>query len=192
MLRQRLEVAHVNFEPSIHNGLREAERKPNNPPEVRGRLTQSVIERRNDYVQARARYCTMMDWERDDLVLNMGNMLSQCERDVQERMLWHLLLVHDEYGARVGEHLGMTAADVKRLEPLAGQVLTEEDKARLQKLGENGDVIDPNVWGRHTSSVTNYQASADEVFGGRLTVPAAGEAPGGDKADAGVGQGAGS
>ena len=66
-------------------------RQPNNPPEVRGRLTQSVIERRNDYVQARARYCTIEDWERDDLVKNLGDLLGQCERDVQERMLWHLL-----------------------------------------------------------------------------------------------------
>src|SRR5688572_9648553 len=130
---------HVNFEPSIHNGLHEAERKPNNQPELRGRLTQSVIERRNDYVQARARYCTMMDWERDDLVLNMGTLLSQCERDVPERMLWHLFLVHDEYGTRVGRHLGMTAADVKSLAPLPGQLLTEEDEARLRKLGDTGD-----------------------------------------------------
>jgi catalase len=124
----------------------------------------------------------MMDWERDDLVLNMGNMLAQCERDVQERMLWHLFLIHDEYGARVGQHLGMTAADVKRLTPLTGQVLTEEDEARLQKLGDNGDVIDPNVWGKHTSSVTNYQASAGEVLGSKLTVPAAGEEAGLGKA----------
>jgi catalase len=48
-----------------------------------------VLERRNDYVQARGRYCTMMDWERDDLVLNMGTLLGECERDVQERMVWH-------------------------------------------------------------------------------------------------------
>ena len=26
----------------------------------------------------------MNDWERDDLVLNMGNLLGQCERDVQD------------------------------------------------------------------------------------------------------------
>jgi catalase len=183
---------HVNFEPSIHNGLRTAEPKPNNPPEIRGRLTQSVIERRNDYVQARARYCTMMEWERDDLILNMGNMLAQCERDVQERMLWHLFLVHNEYGARVGKRLGMTAADVKHLTPLPGQVLTEEDEARLQKLGDSGDVIDPNVWGRHTSSVTNYQASAEEVLGGKLTVTAAGKEAAGGKAKEDVGRSAGS
>ena len=163
---------HVNFEPSIHNGLQTATPKPNNPPEIRGRLTNSVIERRNDYVQPRGRYCTMMDWERDDLVKNLGDLLGQCERDVQERMLWHLFLVHDDYGTRVGKALGMTAADVKHLPPLAGQVLTDEDKARLGRLGNNGDKIDPTVWGAWTSSVPNHRASADEVLGGmRKAVP---------------------
>jgi catalase len=157
---------HVNFEPSIHNGLKEAPRKPNISPEIHGRLTQSVIERRNDYVQPRARYNTMMDWERDDLVKNMGDLLSLCERDVQERMLWHLFLVHDEYGTRVGKALGMTARDVAHLQPLPGQVLTAEDQARLKKLGNNGDPIDPNVWGTWTSSVKNHQATAEEVLAG--------------------------
>ena len=95
---------HVNFEPSIHNGLHETPREePNNPPEIRGRLTRSVIERRNDYLHPRGRYSTMMEWERDDLVNNMGTLLGQCERDVQERMVWHFLMVHDDYGTRVGK-----------------------------------------------------------------------------------------
>ncbi|HEX6973696.1 MAG TPA: catalase [Vicinamibacterales bacterium] len=157
---------HVNFEPSLHNGLTEAPRKPNNPPEVSGQLTQGVLERRNDYVQARARYCTMMGWERDDLVKNLGDLLGQCERDVQERMLWHLFLVHDDYGTRVGKALGLAAADVAHLEPLAGQVLTEDDTRRLAQLGRNGDTIDPAAWGTWTSSVSNHQATADEVLGG--------------------------
>jgi catalase len=157
---------HVNFEPSMHNGLHEAPRKPNNQPEISGRLTFSVIDRRNDYSQARGRYCTMMDWERDDLVHNMGDLLGQCERDVQERMLWHLLLVHDDYGTRVGQALGMTAEDVKHLDPLPGQILTDDDQARLKNLGSNGDTIDPTMWGTWTSSVHNYQASAEEVLGG--------------------------
>lgn len=169
---------HVNFEPSLHNGLHESERKPNNQPEIRGQLIQSVIERRNDYVQPRARYCTMMQWERDDLVLNMGTLLSECERDVQERMLWHFFLIHDEYGSRVGEHLGMTAADVRSLEPLNGQVLTDEDRIRLQKLGSNGDVIDPKAWGKHTSSVNNHQATAEEALSGGLTIAGENAGPG--------------
>jgi catalase len=157
---------HINFEPSIHTGLHEAPKKPNNPPEIRGRLTQQVLERRNDYVQPRGRYCTMMDWERDDLIANMGTLLSACERDVQERMLWHFFLVHDDYGRRVGERLGMTARDVAGLKPLEGQILTAEDQRRLQNLGNNGDRIDPTVWGRWTSSVHNHQARADDVLNG--------------------------
>jgi len=163
---------HVNFEPSIHNGLSEAERKPYNPPEIRGCCTQAVIERRNDYVQPRARYCTMQAWERDELVNVLGNLLSQCERDVQERMIWHLLLVHDDYGQRVGKAIGVSADDVKELGPLPNQVLTKEDEARLKKLGNNGDRIDANAWGKWTSSVPNYQASAQEVLSGMKHVRA--------------------
>jgi catalase len=159
---------HINFEPSIHNGLRESPRaEPNNPPEVRGRLTRSVIERRNDYVHARGRYNTMM--ERDDLVLNLGTLLGQCERDVQERMVWHLFLVHDDYGQRVASMLGMSADDVRHLQPLPKQVLTDEDQKRLQNLGKNGDKIDPSVWGQWTSSVKNHKATAEEVLGGMRT-----------------------
>jgi catalase len=84
---------------------------------------QEVLARRNDYAQARARYCTMMQWERDDLVKNMRDLLGRCERDVQERMLWHFFLIHDDYGTRVGEALGLTANDVRHLAPLAGQIL---------------------------------------------------------------------
>jgi catalase len=162
---------HVNYEPSLHGGLHEAERRPNHPPEIRGRLVQEPLERRNDYVQARARYCTMMEWERDDLVQNMGELLGACERDVQERMLWHLLLVHDDYGSRVGEALGLAADDVRHLEPLPGQLLTEEDRRRLQNLGSNGDEIDPSVWGPWTGSVENRQATAEEVLGGMMEAP---------------------
>jgi catalase len=158
---------HVNFEPSIHNGLKEAPRPPHdNAPEIRGKLTRSVIERRNDYAQARARYCTIQDWERDDLVKNLGDLLGQCERDVQERMLWHLFLVHDDYGMRVGKAIKIGAGDVSRLQPLAGQVLTDEDQQRLKNLGNNGDTLDAKVWGKRTSSVPNRRVTAEEVLGG--------------------------
>ena len=160
---------HVNYEPSIHRGLHEApDPGPNNTPEIHGRLTRSVIERRNDYQQARARFMTMMEWEREDLVHNMGTLLAQCERDVQERMLWHFFLVHDAYGQGVAEHLGMSAGDVRGLEPLPGQVLTDEDQRRRRNLGSNGDGIDPGVWGQWTGSVQNHRATAEEVLGGTL------------------------
>jgi catalase len=158
---------HVNYEPSQHNGLQEAPRlPPDDAPEIRGKLTRSVIERRNDYVQARARYCTIEAWERDDLVKNMGDLLGQCERDVQERMLWHLFLVHDDYGTRVGQAIRLSARDVSGLQPMPGQVLTDEDRKRLQNLGDNGDSLDPRAWGKRTSSVPDRQATAAEVLAG--------------------------
>ncbi|WP_299815611.1 catalase [uncultured Jannaschia sp.] len=158
---------HVNYEPSLHDGLAEAPREePNNAPEIQGRLTRSVLDRRNDYVQARARFCTMLNWERDDLIKTMGTMLGDCERDVQERMVWHLFLIHDDYGRRVGEMIGLGAEDVKHLAPLPKQVLTDEDQRRLQSMGGNGDEIDPSVWGQWTSSVENRKATAEDVLAG--------------------------
>ncbi|WP_182886412.1 catalase [Microbispora sp. H10885] len=134
------ENPHVNYEPSITGGLREAQFPTHDEqgPEIVGRLTRKRIPRTNDYRQAGQRYLLMEQWERDDLVENFVTMLSQCVRPIQERMVWHLLLVEDDLGLRVGEGLGITPDDVKHLEPLASQDLTDEDRQRLSSLGKNG------------------------------------------------------
>ncbi|MVO89430.1 catalase [Streptomyces sp. p1417] len=129
----------VNYEPSITGGLREDRYPPHDEqgPQLQGRLTRKRIPRTNDYAQAGQRYLLMEDWERDDLVHNFVDLISQCERPVQERMVWHFLLVENDLGLRVGEGLGIAAADVAHLEPLADQTLTEEDRTRLGRLGDN-------------------------------------------------------
>ncbi|NJP90647.1 catalase [Nonomuraea sp. FMUSA5-5] len=134
------ENPHVNYEPSIRGGLREAEyAHPDEVgPTITGRLTRKRIPRTNDYKQAGQRYLLMDDWERDDLVRNFVANLKQCDRAIQERMVWHFLLVEDDLGLRVGEGLGITPDDVAGLEPLQSQDLTEEDRDRLAKLGRNG------------------------------------------------------
>jgi catalase len=81
-------------------------------------------------------------------------------------MLWHLFMVHDDYGRRVGEKIGLTARDVAWLPPLGTQLLTDDEKKRLRNLGNNGDRIDPTVWGTWTSSVHNHQARAEDVLNG--------------------------
>ena len=53
-------------------------------------------------------------------------------------MIWHLFMVDDELGQRVGDALGISADDVRGLEPLATQVLNEEELARAANLGNNG------------------------------------------------------
>ncbi|TDD74532.1 catalase [Actinomadura darangshiensis] len=131
---------HVNYEPSITGGLREAQYPTHDEqgPEIHGRLTRKRISRANDYKQAGQRYLLMEDWERDDLVRNFVELVSQCARPVQERMVWHFLLVEDDLGLRVGEGLGIRPDDVQHLDPLPGQDLTDEDGQRLANLGKNG------------------------------------------------------
>ncbi|MEU9018230.1 catalase [Actinomadura sp. NPDC048394] len=134
------ENPHVNYEPSITGGLHEAQYPTHDDqgPEIRGRLTRKRIPRANDYEQAGQRYLLMEDWERDDLVDNFVGQLSQCVRPVQERMVWHFLLVEDDLGLRVGKGLGIAPEDVAHLKPLNGQDLTDEDRRRLANLGRNG------------------------------------------------------
>ena len=130
----------VNYEPSISGGLREAEYPTHDEqgPEIRGRLTRKRIPRTDDYTQAGQRYLLSEQWEQDDLVLNLTSALAQCDRPIQERMVWHLLMVEDELGQRVGDGLGISADDVRHLAPLQSQTLSEADQERLRNLGGNG------------------------------------------------------
>ena len=57
---------------------------------------------------------------------------------IAERMVWHLFMAEDELGRRVGEGLGITADDVRGLEPLQTQTLTEAELERAANLGKNG------------------------------------------------------
>lgn len=131
---------HVNYEPSITGGLTEAEYPTHDEqgPVISGRLTRKRIERTNDYKQAGERYLLSEQWEKDDLVANLVNALSQCDRPIQERMVWHFLLCEDELGNRVGEGLGISADDVRDLPPLPKQTLNAEEQERLANLGKNG------------------------------------------------------
>jgi catalase len=136
----RGENPHVNYEPSITGGLREAEYPTHDEqgPTIEGRLTRQRIPRTNDYKQAGERFLLMEDWERDDLVNNFITLISECDRPVQERMVWHFYMVEDQLGKRVGEGLGIEAADIAHLEPLATQTLSDEELKRMSSLGKNG------------------------------------------------------
>jgi catalase len=134
------ENPHTNYEPNSLGGLVEAE-KPSHVeqgPLLDGRLTRQRLPRTNDYQQAAERWHTMEAWERDDLVGNLVTLISQAETHVQERMVWHFLLVDEDYGTRVAEGLGVSLSSVSSLQPLATQTLGETDLARLAKLPTPG------------------------------------------------------
>ncbi|CAA9228914.1 MAG: Catalase KatE [uncultured Blastococcus sp.] len=131
---------HVNYEPSITGGLREAEYPSHDEqgPVITGRLTRKRIPRTDDYTQAGQRYQLMEQWEKDDLVANFVANISEAVREVQERMVWHFFMCDDELGQRVGEGLGISADDVRGLAPLQTQTLDEDELARAANLGKNG------------------------------------------------------
>jgi catalase len=134
------ENPHVNYEPSTMGGLFEAQSPTPDEqgPVIEGRLTRKRIPRTNDYAQAGERFRLMEDWERDDLVNNFVANISEATEEVQKRMVWHFYMCEDELGRRVGEGLGISLDGVKDMEPLPKQTLNDEERKRLENLGNNG------------------------------------------------------
>jgi catalase len=138
----------INYEPSLRAGLAEAPKPAHDEqgPEIRGRVTRKPIARTQEYKQAGERYLLSEQWEKDDLVENLTGLLGQCDRAIQERMVWHLFLVENELGQRIGDGLGISADDVRHLQPLPAHPLSEDDLQRLANLGNNpprelGDLV---------------------------------------------------
>ena len=132
---------HVNYEPSTSAGALVEDTYPTHDvqgPAITGQLTRARLPRTDDYTQAGQRFLLMEPWEQDDLVANLVDGIGQATRQVQERMVWHLLMCEDSLGLRVGEGLGIGPDDVRHLEPLATQRLTPAELERVQDLGKNG------------------------------------------------------
>ncbi|MDQ6862053.1 MAG: catalase, partial [Verrucomicrobiota bacterium] len=70
---------HVNYEPSILGGLKEAAPAgKDHTPYVEGRIVREKIERENNFGQAGERYRAFEDWERDELIANLVSGLKPC------------------------------------------------------------------------------------------------------------------
>ena len=98
---------HINFEPSTVAGLQEADESyRESRPFVEGHV------RRRRRAQKRRpageRYRTMPESVRDILVLNMIELLGQCDKVIQQKMVWHFNQCDGEFGRRVGGGLGLT------------------------------------------------------------------------------------
>ncbi|MDQ3703063.1 MAG: catalase [Chloroflexota bacterium] len=96
----------VNYEPNSTGGLVQPEMagKPHEPY-VEGRVMRKKLARTNDYQQAGLRYRTIEAWERDDLVKNLVSNLSECQKHIQEKMVWHFTQCDEEFGRRISEGL---------------------------------------------------------------------------------------
>src|SRR4051795_10965262 len=132
--------AHINYEPTIRGGLREATAPTADTygPVFEGQVTRKRISRENNYKQAGERYLLSEQWEKDDFVANLVDALTECDRAIQERMVWHMYMGEDEMGQRVGEGIGISLDEIKDLPPLQTNTLSDAEEQRRQNLGNNG------------------------------------------------------
>ena len=106
------ENPHVNYEPSSKNGLHEAKRPEgviDHTPFVSGNIVRQTISRTLNFRQAGERYRSFEDWERDDLINNLVGALSQCTKDIQDRMIGYFTEADADYGRRVAEGIRMNS-----------------------------------------------------------------------------------
>ena len=117
------ENKHVNYEPSIMGGLKEAPEPAKDFHQwVEGHLGRYQTTRTvEDYKQAGERYRTFAEWEREDLIANMVADLKQCPKEIALRMVWHWWHCDEDYGRRVAEGAGIDLDQAKSLPPLPGK-----------------------------------------------------------------------
>jgi catalase len=122
---------HINYEPSGLGGLQEAAKPAKQYHQwVEGHLGRYQTSRTSDdYKQAGERYRTFEDWERDELVANIGGDLTQCPEPIRLRMVWHLWHCHEDYGRRVAQAAGVDLEAAKALPPLPGRPAPHEARS---------------------------------------------------------------
>lgn len=97
---------HVNYEPSVLGGLKEAEQTGGeHTPQVEGKIVRESIDRNDNTKQAGETYRMFKDWEKDELISNLVGDLSECDRRIQDKWLALADEADEEYGRRLREGL---------------------------------------------------------------------------------------
>ncbi|MBZ9712689.1 catalase [Deinococcus multiflagellatus] len=106
---------HVNYEPSVLGGLREAPPAGQpHTPHVSGQLVRQSIDRTNDFGQAGERYRAFEPWERDELIRNLVDTLAPVDPRIQQRMIQLFTQCDADYGRRVAEGLAQARPQDKQ------------------------------------------------------------------------------
>ncbi|WP_088008666.1 catalase [Indiicoccus explosivorum] len=105
---------HINYEPSVVGGLQEADPGSNKEyqPEYNARLVRQPIDRTNNFGQAGETYRNFEDWERDELISNLGGALAICDKRIQEQMIENFTKADEDYGRRVKEAIEKNMKDM--------------------------------------------------------------------------------
>lgn len=131
---------HVNYEPSILGGLKEAKQSgKDHTPFVEGEVKRDKIDRTNDYGQAGETYRRFNVWEREELIKNLVNTLKPAHEEIQNTMIEHLTMCDPDYGRRVAEGLRMTSNEDTSHGPIGS---TDSEKA-VKQAEEMGHASDP-------------------------------------------------
>ncbi|ASK60729.1 catalase [Virgibacillus phasianinus] len=131
---------HVNYEPSSLNGLEETTRsRKDYTPKVEGELVHESIDRTNDFKQAGETYRAFDDVERDELINNLVNGLSSCEKVIQDKMIELCTKADENYGRRVGEGLKNHPNQQKGEHGPAGATGTSEAVDEAGQTGHGSD-----------------------------------------------------
>lgn len=118
---------HVNYEPSSMNGLKEAPKtKKDHTPHYNAALVREKISRQNNFKQAGETYRKLEEWEREDLIKNLGNTLAPARKEIQDKMVEMLTQCDADYGKRVAESIRKAAAMMPDKGPIGS---TESHKA---------------------------------------------------------------
>jgi catalase len=117
---------HVNYEPSIMNGLQEAKLKEKEyTPRVEGNLVRQQIDRTNDFKQAGERYRAFEEWERADLISNLVNTLKSARKEIQDKMIELFTKCDADYGRRVADGLKQANGDASQKGPIGSDTAGE-------------------------------------------------------------------
>lgn len=128
---------HINYEPSSMGGLEEAPKggKDHEPHYDNVNLVREKIDRQNNFKQAGDTYRAFEAWERDELVGNLVDALSQCKNDIRERMVSYFAEADAEYGKRVSD--GLKHADARAIE--SGQTAPDQAVDLAKQKGHEAD-----------------------------------------------------
>lgn len=97
---------HINYEPSLLGGLKEAQQTGKEyTPFVEGNLVRAPLDRTNDTKQAGETYREFEKWEQDDLILNLTTDLAKCAPAIQKTMIRYAEQADADYGKRLRENL---------------------------------------------------------------------------------------
>lgn len=97
---------HVNYEPSILGGLKEAKQDgKDHQPHVEGKLVRQKIDRENNFKQAGETYREFSDLERDELIMNIVENLKKCHQEIKDTMVDMFYKCDEDYGKRVEQGL---------------------------------------------------------------------------------------